>query len=250
MSQMVVETPEGPLQSLTAGQSGPTVVLLHGIQGTAAIWSKVMADLSADHRVIAPNLRGRGGSFAPEKAGAYAPDRFAQDLRAILTNVDGPAALVGWSMGCLVAFEYLRQYGPAGLSSLALVSGTLGPRMVDPHAVWFRGETVADLAAEAAGRAKRLGLTETATDLAVAGAWLGLRDADYSDVLPALDMPTFVLHGDQDSECPMPHARLMTRLIPKTRTQVWPGCGHVPMAHDAERFCQSMRMFLADSLRP
>ncbi|GHA98780.1 hypothetical protein GCM10010346_21870 [Streptomyces chryseus] len=38
------------------GGPGPVVVLLHGLVHDATVWRKVVADLRADHRVLAPTL--------------------------------------------------------------------------------------------------------------------------------------------------------------------------------------------------
>jgi hypothetical protein len=51
------------------GGAGPTVVLLHGYPQTWYMWRKVMSALAGHYTVIAPDLRGSGGSDAP--AGGY-----------------------------------------------------------------------------------------------------------------------------------------------------------------------------------
>jgi len=40
----------------TGGCGGPTIVLLHGLMMDASLWHTVIADLSADHRCVAPTL--------------------------------------------------------------------------------------------------------------------------------------------------------------------------------------------------
>ncbi len=44
---------------------GPPILFLHGVPDTAELWSAVIADLSADHRCLAPDLPGFGRSVAP-----------------------------------------------------------------------------------------------------------------------------------------------------------------------------------------
>lgn len=245
--RMQITISGGVLNCLVAGTPTvrPSLVLLHGIQGTAAVWRPLLADLSRDRLVIAPNLRGRAGSYAPDDAGQYGLADFAGDLRAVLDSLPGPAVLVGWSMGCLVALEHLRGAGTRGLAGLVLVSGS--PCLAatgGQDAVWFQGDTVAALARNAAARARRLHLSESASDIAVAGSWLAAQAADYRDFLPDIDLPTLVLHGMDDPECPVSHARIMHQAIPGARLRLWPGCGHVPMAHDPATFARELDAFL------
>ena len=47
------------------GGAGPAVVLLHGYPQTWYMWRKVMPVLAGQYTVIAPDLRGSGGSDAP-----------------------------------------------------------------------------------------------------------------------------------------------------------------------------------------
>lgn len=248
---MQIRISGGVLDCLVAGThtGRPSLVLLHGIQGTALVWKPLLADLSRDRLVVAPHLRGRAGSYSPDDAGQYALADFAGDLRAVLAALPGPAVLVGWSMGCLIALEYLRDTGAQGLAGLVLVSGS--PCLAatgGQDAVWFQGDTVAALARNAADRAKRLQLTETATNIAVAGSWIAAQSADYCELLPRIALPTLVLHGMDDLECPVAHARIMHHAIPGAKLSLWPGCGHVPMAHDPTAFSRELGTFLPDCM--
>src|SRR3989442_3994541 len=44
------------------GGQGPVVVLLHGYTQTSHMWTPLMPRLATSHTVIAPDLRGAGGS--------------------------------------------------------------------------------------------------------------------------------------------------------------------------------------------
>ena len=51
-----VELSAGTVAYQDTGGDGPTVVLLHGMLMDASLWEEVVADLSADHRCVAPTL--------------------------------------------------------------------------------------------------------------------------------------------------------------------------------------------------
>ncbi|MFI1769245.1 alpha/beta fold hydrolase [Streptomyces sp. NPDC020800] len=51
-----IELPAGTIEYEDTGGDGPTVVLLHGLMMDASLWDGPIADLSADHRCVAPTL--------------------------------------------------------------------------------------------------------------------------------------------------------------------------------------------------
>ena len=54
MSQIKLSA--GTIDYQDSGGDGPTLVLLHGLLMDASLWDDVIADLSADHRCVAPTL--------------------------------------------------------------------------------------------------------------------------------------------------------------------------------------------------
>ena len=55
----------GVTLNYATGGTGPALVLLHGYPQTWYMWRKVMPALAGHYTVIAPDLRGSGGSDAP-----------------------------------------------------------------------------------------------------------------------------------------------------------------------------------------
>jgi haloacetate dehalogenase len=58
---------------LRRGGSGPPLLLLHGNPQTHAMWHRVAPALSRRYAVVAPDLRGYGGSFKPPATPDHAP---------------------------------------------------------------------------------------------------------------------------------------------------------------------------------
>lgn len=227
MSLFPLEGPIGPLTGLdaraTAPGAGTPLILLHGIQGSAQAWSGVMGLLPAGLPIAVPNLRGRAGSPVPETMGEYSLDRFAADLAAVLAGLDRPAVIAGWSMGVLVALAYAQEYGLDRVSGLVLIGGTAAP---GDECRWFKGDTPEAIAAEADARARALALRESASPIAVAGAWLSARTADFRDHLAHIDVPTLVIHGTDDNQCPLSHGQLIAERIPGARLETLVGGTH------------------------
>ncbi|QKW07115.1 alpha/beta hydrolase [Streptomyces sp. NA04227] len=91
-------------------EGAPTVVLVHGWTCSIAFWNEQIRDLARDHRVIAYDQRGHGGS--PHVPGGYTPDTLADDLEAVLRTTLAPgerAVLVGHSMGGMTIMAASRR---------------------------------------------------------------------------------------------------------------------------------------------
>lgn len=238
--------PIGPLSCLMrpAQADAPTLVLLHGIQGTRLAWAGVCGLLPPDWGYVLPDLRGRGQSVAPDDPAAYGLDGFAADLAALIAALEGRIMLVGWSMGVLVSLAYLAAHGSERIGALVLASGTARP---GAQARWFQATNAKDIAQEAEARAQRLSLTAYARPEAVAGAWMAARQADLTPTLSEVNVPTLVLHGSADDQCPLSHGELLATTIPQARLKVWPGGGHNLMAEDPRGMAEAIAGFVGDA---
>lgn len=122
-------TPEGlTLVGDVAGPAeAPTVVLLHGGGQTRHSWSGAMRGLvKAGYHVINYDARGHGESDWSAK-GDYSLPAFASDLRAILSAIHGPAALVGASLGGIASFFTIGSNDLPNIKALVMVDIVLRP---------------------------------------------------------------------------------------------------------------------------
>jgi pimeloyl-ACP methyl ester carboxylesterase len=102
-----------------------TVVLLHGAGQTRHSWSAAVPALTdAGYHVINCDSRGHGES-GWSADGNYSFQRLAADLRTVLADVRGPAALVGASMGGFAAMQAVAEGLRPG--ALVLVDVVLQP---------------------------------------------------------------------------------------------------------------------------
>lgn len=105
------------------GGDGPPVVLLHGPGGYGLKWLRVIPDLVATHRVIAPDLPGHGASDPID--GPHEVNRVLDWLDALIESTCPTApALVGETIGGAIAARFASDRRD-GLSRLVLVD-TLG----------------------------------------------------------------------------------------------------------------------------
>lgn len=267
-----------PTSYLEAGpRDAPPVVLLHGLGATNASLLPCLADLARDHRVLAPDLPGFGGSAAPRAA--YSPAWFAAWLEELQRALDArPAVLLGNSLGGRVALEaglahprstralVLLAPSPAfrRMRALAPVVRLLRPELgrvplpvshrlvvevvraffADPDRLprpWY------DAAADEAVRvlrspAHREALLACARQIVVEEAH-GRRG--FWDRLPGLTPPALFVWGDRDRLVPAGFARHVTDALPESRSVVMEDCGHVPQFEHPAATMALVREFLA-----
>lgn len=86
---------------------GPLVLLCHGWPELAYSWRHQMAPLAAaGYRVVAPDMRGYGGSSAPPAIDAYAITDLVGDMVALVAALgEARAAIVGHDWGAMVAWS-------------------------------------------------------------------------------------------------------------------------------------------------
>lgn len=120
---------------------GPVLLLIHGYPGTAeSHLGGVIADLSRDYRIIAPDLRGYGASRPPNRdfpVDFYPRD--AADMAALLDALEtGPVAVVGFSDGGETAL-LLAALRPDLVWAVISwgVCGVISKAMVDSIADWL-----------------------------------------------------------------------------------------------------------------
>jgi pimeloyl-ACP methyl ester carboxylesterase len=102
---------------------GEPVVLIHGWLSSAGInWALpgITGLLAKDHKVIAVDVRGHGLSDKPTKEEAYGPE-LVEDVVRLLDHLKiKKAHIVGYSMGAIIAGNFLAKHPDRALS------GTLG----------------------------------------------------------------------------------------------------------------------------
>jgi haloacetate dehalogenase len=106
------------------GGAGPPVVLLHGHPRTHTTWHEVAAKLAGRHFVVAPDLRGYGGSTLPPDESGHAQSSkrsMAGDVVRLMAQLGHERfAVVGHDRGALVAFRAAMDH-PESVSHLVVM---------------------------------------------------------------------------------------------------------------------------------
>ncbi len=250
--------------------SAPAVLLLPWLGGSRLGWAEVAAALSDSYRVIVPDHRDSGDSERSEEA--YTLPDLADDAAALLLTLNAaPAAVVGLSMGGMVA-QHLALRHPELVRALVLVSTTPGGAASPPATERGRAALFLPAELEAGERARQAmtlmtapGFTDThpeALDFAERNArqhpmsadsykrqFRAVRAHDAAAGLASINVPTLILHGDTDDLIPLPAAEHLAANIPGAQLKVYPGTGHMPQLERREEFLADLRGFLTEQFR-
>ncbi len=240
--------------------TGPVVVLIHGHPFNRSMWAPQLAALAGGYRVIAPDLRGYGGS--PVTPGTVPMSQLAADVTGLLDRLGvSRAAPVGLSMGGLVAME-LALADPARWWALGLVATTARPvteaEQADRRAAADRAEhdgirsMAQDMAARLFGPdvdqalASQVMAMMLATDPRGAAAALRGRAErpDYRPLLAELDLPAFVCTGDHDLYSTPAITDELTGCLRRPQRVTLAGAGHLPNLELPDRFNAELLAFL------
>jgi pimeloyl-ACP methyl ester carboxylesterase len=98
----------------------PQLLFLHGMLDTSASWQFVVDELQRDWDVIAPDLRGHGGSWWPRQSQNLAD--MTADIAALIEQVSPTSAItvVGHSLGGALAWTYAGTF-PQRIAKLVIV---------------------------------------------------------------------------------------------------------------------------------
>ncbi|MFV8756216.1 alpha/beta fold hydrolase [Nannocystaceae bacterium ST9] len=104
----------------------PPVLLIHGNVSSAVFFDRLQAELAGSHYVIAPDLRGYGGSQAKPVDATRGVRDYADDLAGLLAHEalalrGRPLDVVGWSAGANVAMQLAIDHG-RHVNSLVLIN--------------------------------------------------------------------------------------------------------------------------------
>lgn len=248
-----------------AGAGDPALVLLHAFPLHSGMWAPQLDALSAQRRVIAPDLLGFGGSDAPESMYRYTMLGYADLVVGLLDHLSlERVVLGGLSMGGYVAFAFLRQYAER-VSALILADTRAGAdtsmafdRRTDQQDQIARIGTTTLIETLLAGllsdhtKANRLDLVEQVRRLMAnpPAGFIGALEAmkhrpDATEELGAITVPTLVVVGEDDSLSPPDVAQKMQERIPGAELAVLPRAGHLSNLEAAEEFNAAVAAFLA-----
>ena len=213
----------------------PALILLEGLGGDIPGWRRNIPVLARECRVIAYDFRGNGNSDEPP--GPATMGTFVDDTLALLNELRVERAHVyGQSFGGMVAQE-MALTRPERVRTSILACTHPGPR----HAVRAKGSKVPkgepwrsmyspgfpDRHPEHVAEDLRIGAAQPKHSEGGRRQWEAMQGFDSFGRLPAMSIPTLVLHGTEDLAVAPGNARMLAERIPGAELVLLEGAGHL-----------------------
>jgi pimeloyl-[acyl-carrier protein] methyl ester esterase len=248
----------------------PVLLFVHGWAADSTFFRPQLEHFASTHRVIAPDLRGHGGSRGgprPDIAG------MADDLEALIEGIGlERVAAVGWSMGASVLWELLGRGGGHAIAGLVTID--MSPRILN-DVTWRMGLANGFDALDSARAVMRMredwqtyALRVAANALAdatakpdlldvftqafarnnpelMACAWEALGAVDLRDALTRIDIPMLVTHGALSKLYASDASAFVCETAPRATRVTFRHSGHAPHLEEPGRFNRLLNDFVA-----
>jgi len=236
--------------------AGQPVVFSHGWPLSADSWEAQMLFLAANgYRCIAHDRRGHGRSSQSWNGNEM--DTFSDDLAALIETLDlKDVVLIGFSMGGGEVARYIGRHGTKRLAKAALISA-VPPLMlktaanpgglplekfdeIRQGALADRSQLYQDIASGPFFGANRPG--SKVSQGMIDSFWLqgmqaghkntfdcikAFSETDFTEDLKRFDVPTLIIHGDDDQIVPIGAAALNSaKLVKNAILKIYPGAPH------------------------
>ena len=273
MTTNFIETKDGTKIFYKDWGTGQPILFSHGWPLSGDAWSVQMLFFAEKgYRVIAHDRRGHGRSDQPWNGNNM--HQYADDLAELIEKLDlKDVILVGHSTGGGEVAHYIGRHGNSRVAKAVLV-GAVPPLMLktannpegtqievfdgirkgtrSDRSQFFKDLTLPFYGFNREGAKVNEGLRENFWLQGMVGSIKGLYDCvrefsevDYTDDLKKIEVPTLVIHGDDDQIVPIAAAGEKTAKIVKNATlKVYPGAPHGLAETEADKFNADVLEFI------
>src|SRR5450756_1403513 len=252
---------------------GQPVVFSHGWPLSADSWEAQMLFLASNgYRCIAHDRRGHGRSDQPWNGNEM--DTYADDLAALVETLALKNAIhVGHSMGGGEVTRYLGRHGTKRVAKAVLI-GAIPPLMLKTEAnpggvpmevfdgirsgihadrsQFFKDVSAPFFGSNRPGSTVSPGLRDSFWRQGMQASLKGVYDCvkafsetDFTEDLKKIDVPTLIIHGDDDQIVPIANSALRSaKLVKKATLKIYKGASHGLCATHKDQMNEDLLAFI------
>jgi non-heme chloroperoxidase len=252
---------------------GPVVTLSHGWPLNADMWDGQMLFLAQNgFRAVALDRRGHGRSSQASSGNNM--DGYADDLAAVIQALDlNNVTVVGHSTGGGEVARYVGRYGTKRVAAAVLISAVpplllktpgnpeglplevfdgLRSGLVKDRAQFYKDFALLFFGANKPGSNVSQGILDQfwtwSMQAGLKNAYESIKafsETDFTEDLKKFDVPTLVLHGEDDQIVPVKNSAMKTaRLVKGAKDIYYPGAPHGITATHADQINAALLAFL------
>ncbi|WP_372597506.1 alpha/beta fold hydrolase [Amphritea sp.] len=272
--EQITATDGTKIHYLRLGKGSP-VIFLHGWSASAKDWLPFASALADHHEVICWDARGHGGHAQNPGSSSDIRD-MATDLQQLISHhqLDN-VLLVGHSMGALTLWQYIQDFGCSKLCGVCIVDQS--PRLITDKQ-WQNGiygnfdkianeqfisklrdnfaEALLQLVANGYNRKSYENYhrnsrgfqqmrehLQTLDSEPLVQCWESLTAADFTGVLPLMDIPALLIYGDESQFYAQAVAEYVRDNISDSELHIYENSDHSPQLFHRERFIWDLQTF-------
>jgi len=267
LTERAFRGPDGTTFAYVDEGSGSPILLLHGWSSSLRWFERNIAALARHHRVVAFDFRGHGSSEKTESG--HTMEQYARDVHDVVDGLGLERPLIaGWSMGSIVLWSYVLQFGRGQASGMVFV-GQSASDLITPayeHGIMTLDDLPQWIHALQTDREPmvrenmRLMVKREPTPAELdwmtadylrcpahiaAVALYSQTMADSMPAFPAIDFPTQVYFGVDPKMYRREHGEYLASVIDGSELVVFEESGHVAMWEEPSRFVDEIERFAA-----
>ncbi len=245
------------IRYLEQGSSDKSIVLVHGLGGSAERWLKVIPLLSCKYRVITPDLIGFGQSDKPLTD--YTIEFFAKFLSCFIDSLGiNKTILIGTSLGGQIALQCAVNYDAIEKLVLVAPSGSMkhSTPTLDAYIIagLYPNQSNARYAFEMMSQSGTVDeftvngfvnrMTAPNAKFVFLSSILGIKNSQTDKSLYKIKIPTLLIWGKEDKMIPIEYAKEFLDLIRNCKFLELKGVGHLPHVEHPQIFVKHILDFL------
>jgi 3-oxoadipate enol-lactonase len=242
-------------------EEAPVVTLSHSLATNMSMWDPQMEALTSQYRVLRYDMRGHGGTDAPE--GPYTFDQLARDVVGLLGNLGIKKThflglSIGGMIGQVIAVKYPEllhglilcdtssripdDAKPLWAERIGAVRAEGMEAQVEPTmARWF---TAPFLEARSAVLDPVREMIRKTNPAGYIGCGHAIQSLDLLDQIPGITAPTLIIAGEDDLGTPVSAARAIHERIKDSELVILKSASHLSNMEQPEAFNEAVSAFL------